>query len=113
MESLVKENWSVEMFWFPFNSISMHNCSPEEDEVWLRLINQKEGVQDKLENEDFYERQDKIDFITQQALKWLSPCIVEHPYLTPYVSLSAFQAIKMAYPNGSIFQELPHAVHFR
>ena len=59
MCSLLETNWSVEMMWFPFNSISAWESfagfmvrqvnygdwDPGEDEVWVRLINKPSSYQ--------------------------------------------------------------------
>ena len=51
LSSLVQDNWSVEIFWFPFNSLdwcqmlcpnpSNHLCNwdPKNDKLWIRKIN--------------------------------------------------------------------------
>ena len=61
LKRLVKENWSVEIFWFPFNSMSWlgtlvafgegrvletgflpGSWDPKKDQIWLKRINQVE-----------------------------------------------------------------------
>ena len=58
LRKLVTENWSVEIFWFPFNKISktaglwalitgkinLDDWDPKEDEIWVRRINKREKV---------------------------------------------------------------------
>ena len=58
MRKLITENWSVEIFWFPFNGISkceaieafatgdidLGEWDPKEDEVWVRIVNKLETV---------------------------------------------------------------------
>jgi hypothetical protein len=39
MKSLVENNWSVEIFWFPYNSLSVFDYETKNDDIWVRAIN--------------------------------------------------------------------------
>ncbi|KAK3102691.1 hypothetical protein FSP39_013180, partial [Pinctada imbricata] len=113
MKKLVEENWSVEIFWFPYNSLSLFDYEPKDDDIWVRIIN-KEKKSVKTETSTYYFWKDTKDSLTQEALAVVGPMIAGDPSLTPYYAWSAFKGLKhVIYKEGELYQELPHAVHFR
>ena len=114
MKNLVEENWSVEIFWFPYNSLSLFDYEPKNDDVWVRVINKETRKDVDLVDVSYYTWKNMKDSLTQESLEAISPVIVANPSLTPYYSWTAFKALKhVIYPSGTIYQELPYAVHFR
>lgn len=84
LRKIVEENWAVEIFWFPFNSFPFD------------LTN------------------DAHDRISQEALSIVSPLITSHESLVPLFQWLSFQSIRyILYPSRKIYQEIPHAIHFR
>ena len=114
MKNLAEQNWSVEIFWFPYNSLSLFDYDPKNDDVWVRVIN-KETKSVKTEGSTYYFWKDTKDSLTQEALSVVCPMIAGDPSLTPYYAWSAFKALEhVIYKEGTtLYQELPHAVHFR
>ncbi|KAK3099311.1 hypothetical protein FSP39_002463 [Pinctada imbricata] len=113
MKELIENNWSVELFWFPFNSMSPgRGYEPTNDEVWIRQINEeKRNV--SLKGYCYYRWKNSLDCITQDALALTGPILAAHPSLTPYFSFSGFETIKhVIYREGPIYQQLPYAIHF-
>lgn len=114
IKQIFENNWSVEMFWFPFNSLSFFSYDPKHDRVLIRIIN-KESKKVKTETESYYEKKKRQDHWTQKALEIVSPHLVKHPHLTPEFAYASFRYLSNhIYPSGhDLYQELPHAVHFR
>ena len=80
-KKLVEDNWSVELFWFPFNNKSLlpfTHYDPLEDDLIVRVINfDKTGH--AVEPEQFYETQAKWDWITAQGMLASQFLYVDHP----------------------------------
>ncbi|KAK3099148.1 hypothetical protein FSP39_000135 [Pinctada imbricata] len=114
MKEMVEENWSVELFWFPYNSFShVDNYDPANDEIWVRQIND-ETKQVGLKQHKFYRNKAFVDYVTSHELAAMTPILVQHPKLTPLFSFFGFNTIKAIIdPVGPIHQELPQAIHFR
>ncbi|XP_063412030.1 uncharacterized protein LOC134694861 [Mytilus trossulus] len=113
IQKIFEENWSIEIFWFPYNSLSLFDYNPKNDDVWIRVIN-KETNKVKTATETYYDWKEVKDYLTQEAMAIMSPIIAGNPSLTPLYAWSTFGAIKnIIYPSGTQYQELPHAVHFR
>lgn len=112
LRDIVENNWAVEMFWFPFNSIPFDFSN---DEVWVRTFNKVHFEENKkLADVDYYEKKDMADSLTQGALSVLTPCITNNEGIVPWVQWSSFCGIKnLLYPVGQIYQEIPNAIHFR
>ncbi|XP_062603066.1 uncharacterized protein LOC134264804 [Saccostrea cucullata] len=115
LEKIVKENWAVQMFWFPFNSyIPFKKYHPENDDIWVRTFNKTTREGHDLEGFFYYVLKAALDLETEEALKIVSPFLTNNPSFTPLFQRSAFCVIKnAAYRTGPIYQEIPHAVHFR
>ncbi|XP_061179400.1 uncharacterized protein LOC133188026 [Saccostrea echinata] len=115
LKNIVTKNWAVQIFWFPFNAFPFGKYDLEEDDVWVRTFNKEtlsdeENVKGKL----YYALKAVSDYGTEEGLRIVSPYLTEYPKLVPIFQKSAFSAIKhLFYPEGPIYQELPHAVHFR
>ena len=113
LKSLVEDNWATHIFWFPYNSISLGDYNPKNDELWVRLTNKAPPCVDP-EDWDFYTWRDTKDYISQSSLSAISPLLGEEQRLVPYFNWVSFQTLKyVLYPSGEIYQELPHSVHFR
>ncbi|CAC5363242.1 unnamed protein product [Mytilus coruscus] len=41
IQQVFEENWSVQVFWFPYNSLSQFDYNPKNDDVLLRVINKE------------------------------------------------------------------------
>lgn len=112
LKCIIEKNWAAQIFWFPFNSFS---CDLEDDKIWLRIFNKHslEGT-DQLENDEFYKTKAVYDLISQLALKIVSSYITNDESIVPSFQWLSFKTItEILYPAGSIYQELPHAIHFR
>lgn len=113
MKSLAEENWSTQIFWFPYNSVSLIDYEPKHDDLWIRLINKAPAGVD-CEDWDFYLWRKSKDKVSQESLAAVSPFLAENPELTPYLSWASFKSLKyVLYPSGTMYQELPHAIHYR
>lgn len=117
VKDLFEKNWSVEIFWFPFNS---KRCGvtyePKKDELWVRVINKEENENVQTQQEDYYTVKEGKDFLSQEVLSFMSPAIAQYPSLTPLFAWSSFCTLQnFIYPATvtPLYQELPHAVHFR
>lgn len=113
LKSLVENNWSTHIFWFPYNSLSVGDYNPKNDKLWVRLTNKAPPNVDP-EDWDFYTWRDTKDYISQSSLSAISPLMGELQSLVPYFNWVAFQSLKyVLYPSGEIHQEHAHSVHFR
>lgn len=113
IKSIVENNWSVNILWFPYNSLGIGDYNPKNDDLWVRLTNRAPSDVD-CEDWDFYTWRDTKDYITQSSLSSIFSLLAEEPSLVPYYSWSAFKCLKyVLYPSGELYQEHPHAVHFR
>lgn len=112
LRKIVEENWAVEIFWFPFNSLPLDLSN---DELWLRTFN-KHRLQEteKARGHWFYKIKEAYDLISQEALRIVSPFLRASDSCAPYIQWVSFQTLKhILYPSGEIYQELPNAIHFR
>lgn len=108
LETLIKENWAVEIFWFPHNGFKL-----EDDYIWVRTFN-KENNKVNVVPKGFYENEEWYDKMSQMALKMASPHITTYGWIVPYMQWASFKFIKhILYPEGHIYQDIAHAVHFR
>jgi hypothetical protein len=113
IKSIVEDNGSVNILWFPYNSLSTGDYNPKNDDLWVRLTNKAPPDVD-CEDWDFYTWRDTKDYITQSSLSSIFALLAEEQSLVPYYSWTAFKCLKyVLYPSGEIYQEHPHAVHFR
>lgn len=113
--SLVNNNWSIELFWFPFGSLGLfHKYNPKEDKLYARVINKINPKDRKLADKSFYTHQDTKDKWSSYMQKKSDNLMLSHPSLTPSIGKGGFLAVKnVLYPEGTIYQELPQAIHFR
>lgn len=114
LREIIHNNWAVEIFWFPFSSLPFDLSN---DELWVRTFNKisPEAIE-KVEDVEFYETQDVYDFITQEALRIVSPFITANEPIVPLMQWLSFLTLKnVLYPNRvePLYQEIPNAVHFR
>lgn len=81
LREIIHNNWAVEIFWFPFSSLPFDLSN---DELWVRTFNKisPEAIE-KVEDVEFYETQDVYDFITQEALRIVSPFITANEPIVP------------------------------
>ncbi|XP_034316358.2 L-gulonolactone oxidase-like [Magallana gigas] len=112
LQEILENNWAVEIFWFPFNS---HPLDLSNDELWLRTFN-KHRLQgtETVVSHWFYKIKEAYDFISQEALRIVSPFLRASDSCAPHIQWVSFQTLKhILYPSGDIYQELPNAIHFR
>lgn len=114
LREIIHNNWAVEIFWFPFSSLPFDLSN---DELWVRTFNKisPEAIE-KVEDVEFYETQDVYDFITQEALRIVSPFITANEPIVPLMQWLSFLTLKnVLYPDRvePLYQEIPNAVHFR
>ncbi|CAC5357779.1 unnamed protein product [Mytilus coruscus] len=113
IQKVFEGNWSVEVLWFPYNSLSLLDYNPKNDDVLLRVIN-KETKKVETANQTYYDWKEVKDYLSAEALLVVSPILTGNPSLTPLHAWSSFGTLKkIIYPSGTRYQELPHAVHFR
>lgn len=115
LQSLVNNNWSIEIFWFPFGSLGFsHEYNPEDDQLYVRVINKINPENHTLADKSFYALQDTKDKWSADMQKTSNNWMISYPSLTPTIGKAGFLAIKnVLYPEGTIHQELPQAIHFR
>jgi hypothetical protein len=83
MKSLVENNWSVEIFWFPYNSLSVFDYEPKNDYIWVRAINKVKNPKSvDLAEFSYYSWKDAKDSLTQEALQVVAPIIASNPGLS-------------------------------
>lgn len=116
LQNLFEENWSVQILWFPYNSLCVFDYDPKDDELWIRVINKKpkDTKKVKTETQTYYDCKETKDCLTAEGLSIVSSVVVGNPSLTPWFAWAAFGSLKhIVFPKGPLYQELPHAVHFR
>ncbi|XP_071149077.1 L-gulonolactone oxidase-like [Mytilus edulis] len=116
LQNIFEENWSVQILWFPYNSLGLFDYDPKDDELWIRVINKKpkDTMKVKTETQTYYDWKETKDCLTAEGLSIVSSVVVENPSLTPWFAWAAFGSLKhIVFPKGPMYQELPHAVHFR
>lgn len=93
LREIIHNNWAVEIFWFPFSSLPFDLSN---DELWVRTFNKisPEAIE-KVEDVEFYETQDVYDFITQEALRIVSPFITANEPIVPLMQWLSFLTLKM------------------
>lgn len=110
LQEIIENNWAVEIFWFPFNSLP---ADLSNDEIWLRTFNKHQGTE-KAKGHWFYKIKDIYDLISQKALRTVSQFLRDSDSCAPLIQWVSFQTLKhILYPSGYIYQELPNAIHFR
>ncbi|XP_076088204.1 uncharacterized protein LOC143058614 isoform X2 [Mytilus galloprovincialis] len=116
LQNLFEENWSIQILWFPYNSLSVLDYDPKDDELWIRVINKKPKDTKKVKTatQTYYDWKEMKDYLTAEGLSIVSSEVVGNPSLTPWFAWAAFLSLKhIVFPKGPLYQELPHAVHFR
>jgi DNA-binding phage protein len=124
IKKIVKENWSVQILWFPFNSLGLiagliqglpftNIWQPRTDEVWMHTVN----IVDTYAETN---RWDKLQLKVQDTVQSVfagelgSPLIGRYPFLVPAYLAAGFKIIKHANPEGKPqLEQLPYAIHFR
>lgn len=112
LQEIIENNWAVQIFWFPFNSLPLDFSN---DELWVRTFNKHclQGTE-KVKSNKFYHIKKAYDFISQEGLRIVSPFITASDSCAPLIQWVSFQTLKhILYPSGEIYQELPNAIHFR
>lgn len=113
LRSLIEKNFSIELFWFPFNSYEfLRPYNIENDQIWIRKINYDDS-DPPIKGKFYYTYRDAIDFLSQKGLQ-LSKPLYQIALLTPLLMKAAFKVLSCAlYPQGVIHQQLVHGIHFR
>jgi hypothetical protein len=132
LKALVEENWSTELFWFPYNSLTLNldpKNSPSEqqlnvlpirqklfewdplrDKCWLRLVNFKQGGEP--EGKLFYLKERVTQFFQAIAMKSITKFFADHPTYNPVLCWIGHKVLEF-FEEERIVQELPHAIHYR
>lgn len=111
LEELIEGNFSIEMFWFPFNS-KFGEVDLLHDHVWVRQINEI-PLTDPVKPYDAFDN--SMDYLLQLCLHCAKPLYVNWPSLTPMLSFVAFYLIRyFQYKESKVLsQKLTDAIHFR
>lgn len=112
LQEIIENNWAVEIFWFPFNSLPFDLSN---DELWVRTFNRVRTQEtEKVVSHWFYKIKNAYDFISQETLRTVSPFIRAGDWCAPLIQWVSFHTLKhILYPRGEIYEELPNAIHFR
>nr|XP_034307480.1 uncharacterized protein LOC105321767 isoform X1 [Crassostrea gigas] len=112
LQEIIENNWAVEIFWFPFNSLPFDLSN---DELWVRTFNKVRTQEtEKVVSHWFYKIKNAYDFISQETLRTVSPFIRAGDWCAPFIQWVSFHTLKhILYPRGEIYEELPNAIHFR
>ncbi|KAL3888026.1 hypothetical protein ACJMK2_000409 [Sinanodonta woodiana] len=115
MEGLAEHNWSLELFWFPMNSLwPVCSYSARNDEVWARIINKVEDGDYELVGEARYNKQRWWDRnFTEMYHR--SQALFKHPSTFRTMQRIGFSVLKhIMYPRWeTIYEKLTNAIHFR
>ncbi|XP_065842913.1 L-gulono-1,4-lactone dehydrogenase-like [Oscarella lobularis] len=132
LKQMVENNFSTEIFWFPFNSglfdlsdvkkaktlevvkeesvkKALGSWDPLNDECWVRLINEKPGG--RPAHEIYYFVQYFFDWLSHKFMRAITDVLAAHPHCNPAFTWMSHQALKIK--RSTIVQELPHAIHYR
>lgn len=67
LQEIIENNWAVEIFWFPFNSLPFDLSN---DELWVRTFNKVRTQEtEKVVSHWFYKIKNAYDFISQETLR--------------------------------------------
>lgn len=139
LKNLWDENWSIEIFWFPFNSLewgsllplglaalckkpwvlpmvidSLVNWDPRKDNLWIRKINISTDpeVQLPCPSEVDYKIRDVTGLVSTSFGRVVSGPLNEHPGLVPSFLKAGFQLIKF-YSKDVMYEPINKAIHYQ
>ena len=129
LKDLLDNNWSVELFWFPFNSmttpetleaifegdVDCDEWDPMKDKMWIRKINPEENA-GEIKGRKYYKWQSFTDWLQMVGYNTGDAILGfgERPNLTPWFLKNQYDLIEDYYSaDEMISQQLPYAIHYR
>ena len=117
LKDLVQENMSVEIFWFPFNSISQclsqrKQWNPADDKLWVKKVNQEVQIEKGPTKPWKLLLKQLADDVLSTAFSMFSPLIQQLPVLTPiYLNAAHTVVSKVQQPHSCVM--LPQAIRYQ
>ncbi|XP_028399847.1 uncharacterized protein LOC114523183 [Dendronephthya gigantea] len=128
LEKLYKENWSLEIFWFPFNSMPGHallylftigrvfHCkllwNPKKDKLWIRKINPVEVPDKPTKNEVEYSIKDAQDLRSAGFGRKYAPLLSKDKFLVPSFLKAGFKMVKKS-NSTTCYEHMNKAIHYQ
>ena len=130
LKDLLANNWSVELFWFPFNSMTQpeaveaifdgdvdhYEWNPMQDKMWIKIINPIENAGNINKGRKFYNFRKFRDWLSTTGYN-VADAVVKfekRPNLIPWLTKFQHDDIERSWPPDDVWiQQLPHALHYR
>lgn len=122
LKDLVEGNFSVEIFWFPFNSMiinpDLHTSSwcADGDKLWVKKINQEKGNKKPLA-QGIIDLKQSGDWVMSKIFAFISPLVQKRPSITPiYLNTAYFFLSALRNPFDKVnphYKMLPQAIHYQ
>jgi hypothetical protein len=126
LKKLYEDNWSLEIFWFPFNSLSWCEaisiasaCSsvdgvwdPKKDKLWIRKINVVEVPNLPCPSATDYSFKGAKDLVSTTFGRILSGNLNKNPRLVPSFMKSGFEMVSR-FNKETTFEYINKAIHYQ
>ncbi|XP_020631040.1 uncharacterized protein LOC110068020 isoform X1 [Orbicella faveolata] len=138
LQRLHDENWSVEIFWFPFNSLKwaslmyiglakviedwpiipdfvlkrLVSWDPKKDKLWIRKINITNVPPEPCPTDVDYAIQDIKGLASTGFGRIVSKHLIEHPALVPSFLKVGFELVQR-FNEGTRFEAINKAIHYQ
>jgi len=112
LKNLVEDNYSTEIFWFPYNGFPLlsNKYNSYDSQLWVKNVNitDKESlsVLEEILQDGWDYAMDRFRISTIEILRRISNSAL---WLTPHILSPSMVAI----PNGKHFTKFPKAIHYQ
>ena len=128
LKQLYDDNWSVEIFWFPYNSMEWKHAlavaafpflaaitpwDPKKDKLWIRKINVAEVPDEPCPTATDYAYKSGQDLISTTFGRLLSEQLNKTPSLVPSFLKAGFQMVQLFNGGPPKFEHINKAIHYQ
>ncbi|CAB4018459.1 FAD linked oxidase domain-containing [Paramuricea clavata] len=126
LKKLYEDNWSLEIFWFPFNNLSWpqlialfyFRCpeqvswEPKHDKLWIRKINPVDVPDEPTPNQVEYDIKEVQDAITTGFGRSSAPYLNKNEFLIPSFLKAGFEMVQ-TFNATTRFEPMNKAIHYQ
>ncbi|CAB4018241.1 Hypothetical predicted protein, partial [Paramuricea clavata] len=126
LKQLHENNWSLEIFWFPFNSLSwlqlialfvlkcpgLVRWEPKHDNLWVRKINIADIPNEPTPNQVEYDIKKVQDLISTAFGRSVAPHLKKKQFLIPSFLKAGFEMVQ-TFNATTRFEPMNKAIHYQ
>ncbi|XP_028399849.1 uncharacterized protein LOC114523184 [Dendronephthya gigantea] len=126
LEQLYEDNWSLEIFWFPFNSLSWLQLitlfstqrpawvrwDPRKDLLWVRKINPANVPNEPTPTEVDYGIKKVQDLLSTGFGRVVAPHLNKNQFLVPSFLKAGFEMVKL-FNSTTRYEQMNEAIHYQ